>query len=109
MSKYGMSMCVLGFSEEYRAEGIAVNALWPKTIIATAAVRYLFGVSQGIEMSRHPGIMADAAVEILSRESKSCTGNFFLDEDVLKETGVSDFSHYAVNPDFDLMPDLFVD
>ena len=109
MSKYGMSMCVLGFSEEYRDDGIAVNALWPKTIIATAAIRYLFGGNQGIEMSRHPGIMADAAAEILSRDSKTCTGNFFLDEEVLKEIGIKDFTQYAMNPDFDLMPDLFVD
>lgn len=109
MSKYGMSMCVMGFSEEYRDDGIAVNALWPKTIIATAAIRYLFGGNKGIEMSRHPGIIADAALEILSRDSKTCTGNFFLDEEVLKEIGINDFSHYAMNPDLDLMPDLFVD
>jgi len=109
MSKYGMSMCVMGFSEEYRDDGIGVNALWPKTIIATAAIRYLFGGNKGIEMSRHPGIMADAALEILSRNSRECTGNFFLDEEVLMEIGIKDFSKYAVNPDLDLMPDLFVD
>jgi citronellol/citronellal dehydrogenase len=109
MSKYGMSMCVMGFAEEYKDNGIAVNALWPKTIIATAAIRYLFGGNKGIEMSRHPGIIADAALEIVCRESKSCTGNFFLDEDLLKEIGVKDFSKYAVNSDLDLMPDLFVD
>jgi len=109
MSKYGMSMCVMGFSEEYKNDGIAVNALWPKTIIATAAVRYLFGGNKGIEMSRHPGIMADAAIEILTRDSKSCTGNFFLDEEVLGEIGITDFRKYAVNPDLELMPDLFID
>jgi citronellol/citronellal dehydrogenase len=109
MSKYGMSMCVLGFSEEYRDDGIAVNALWPKTIIATAAIRYLFGGNKGIEMSRHPGILADAALEILTRNSKECTGNFFLDEEVLEEIGIKDFAKYAINPDLDLMPDLFVD
>jgi len=109
LSKYGMSMCTLGFSEEYRYDGIAVNSLWPKTIIATAAVRFLFGSQKGIEMSRKPGIIADAAAEILSRNSKECTGNFFLDEDVLKEIGVNDFLNYAVNPDYDLMPDIFID
>lgn len=109
LSKYGMSMCTLGFSEEYRYDGIAVNSLWPKTIIATAAVRFLFGSQKGIEMSRNPGIIADAAAEILSRNSKECTGNFFLDEDVLKEIGITDFLSYAVNPDYDLMPDIFID
>ena len=109
MSKYGMSMCVMGFSEEYKTDGIAVNALWPKTIIATAAIRYLFGGNKGIEMSRHPGIMADAALEILSRNSRECTGNFYLDEEVLKEIGINDFRKYAMNPDLELMPDLFID
>jgi citronellol/citronellal dehydrogenase len=109
LSKYGMSMCTLGFSEEYRFDGIAVNSLWPKTIIATAAVRFLFGSQKGIEMSRNPGIIADAAAEILSRKSKDCTGNFFLDEDVLTEVGITDFRHYAVNPDYNLMPDIFID
>lgn len=108
MSKYGMSMTVLGLAEELRKDGIAVNSLWPRTTIATAAVQNLLGGDQLIQMSRTPAIVADAAFEILGRPSSSCTGNFFIDEEVLAETGVSDFSGYAVNPANKLMTDLFL-
>lgn len=108
MSKYGMSMCVLGMAEEFRDEGIAVNALWPRTAIATAALAMLGG-SVKPRNCRTPQIVADAAHAILSRDSRSCTGNFFLDEEVLREEGVSDFSRYAVEPGAPLFPDLFLD
>jgi len=106
MAKYGMSLCVLGMAEEFREEGIAVNALWPRTIIATAAISMLGDVAE--RNCRKPGIVADAAHAILARESRSCTGNFFLDEDVLAAEGVSDFSRYAVEPGAPLLPDLFL-
>ncbi len=108
MAKYGMSLCVLGMAEELRAQGIAVNALWPRTIIATAAVQNLLGGDEGIRGSRKPEIVADAAHCILTRKSRQCSGNFFLDEDVLREAGVSDFSSYAVDPSQPLIADLFV-
>ncbi|HMC84171.1 MAG TPA: NAD(P)-dependent oxidoreductase [Chitinophagaceae bacterium] len=108
MSKYGMSMVVLGLAEELKGDRIAANALWPKTTIATAAVQNLLGGDFLMQRSRTPDIVADAAYHILQRPSYECTGNFFIDEDVLKEAGVSDFSHYAVNPKHKLMMDLFV-
>jgi citronellol/citronellal dehydrogenase len=108
ISKYGMSMCVLGMAEELRDDGIAVNALWPRTIIATAAIGMLEGaVAPGD--CRRPEIVADAAFEILCRDSRRCTGNLFLDEDVLREAGVNDFDRYAVEPGRPLRPDIFVD
>lgn len=107
MAKYGMSMCVLGMAEEFRADGIAVNALWPRTVIATAALQMIPGV--GAAQGRKPEIMADAAYAILNRDSRSCTGNFFIDEEVLREEGVSDFAPYAVTPGAPLLPDLFLD
>ncbi|RMG94065.1 MAG: NAD(P)-dependent oxidoreductase [Deltaproteobacteria bacterium] len=109
MSKYGMSMCVLGMSAEFADRGLAVNALWPKTAIATAAVRNLLGGEATIRRCRKPEIMADAAYEILTRDAKTTTGNFFVDEDVLREAGVTDFEHYAVEPGQDLLPDFFLD
>jgi citronellol/citronellal dehydrogenase len=109
MAKYGMSMCVLGMAEEFRDQGVGVNALWPRTIIATAAVRNLLGGEEGIRASRHPEILADAAHAILTRDSRSCTGNFFIDEDVLRAEGVSDFEKYAVSPGSELVTDLFLD
>ena len=109
MSKYGMSMCVLGMAEEFRDAGIAVNALWPKTAIATAAVRNLLGGEEAIRGCRRPEIVADAAQEILLLDSRDCTGNFFVDEDVLRQKGVGDFSDYAVDPSADLFPDFFLD
>lgn len=108
IAKYGMSLCVLGMAEEFKLEAIAVNALWPKTTIATAAVKNLLGGEELMQRSRKPEIMGDAAYYILSRESKTCTGNFFIDEKVLEDEGISDLTHYAVNPDKALMPDFFV-
>jgi citronellol/citronellal dehydrogenase len=108
MAKYGMSLCVLGMSEELRERGIAVNALWPRTVIATAALN-LLGGDETAKHGRTPEIVADAALAILRRDSRACTGNFFLDEDVLREAGVSDLERYAVKPGETLMPDLFLD
>lgn len=108
ISKYGMSMCVMGWAEEFADEGIAANALWPRTTIATAAVQNLLGGDDMINASREPAIVADAAHAILTRPSAECTGHFFIDEEVLEEEGVTDFESYAVNPDADLMPDLFL-
>ena len=108
MSKYAMSMVVLGLAEELKGDRIAANALWPKTTIATAAVQNLLGGDFLMQRSRTPEIVADAAYYILQRPSYECSGNFFIDEDVLKAEGVSDFSHYAVNPQHKLMMDLFV-
>ena len=107
MSKYGMSMCTLGLAEEFKEEGIAVNSLWPKTTIATAAVEVNFP-KQILEASRTPKIMADAAYHILSSDSREVTGNFFIDEDLLKSIGVTDFNQYAVKPGVPLFEDLFV-
>lgn len=108
LSKFGMSLCVLGMAEEFRSAGIAVNALWPRTAIATAAVRNLLGGDNSVRRCRQPGIVAAAAYEILTRPSRECTGQFFLDEDVLRESGVSDLSSYAVDPTAELLPDFFV-
>ncbi|GAB4236944.1 MAG: NAD(P)-dependent oxidoreductase [Deltaproteobacteria bacterium] len=107
MAKYGMSLCVLGMAEEFRESGVAVNALWPKTVIATAALAMIPGVETG--NCRKPEIVADAARVILARNSRRCTGNFFLDEEVLAAEGVTDFSRYAVQPGAALLPDLFLD
>ena len=107
IAKYGMSMCVIGMSEEFKNDGLAVNALWPKTIIDTAALRLVPGVDS--EASRDASIMADAAYSILSKDSKTCSGNFFLDEEVLVSDGVTDFSNYMVNPNKTPIPDLFLD
>lgn len=108
LSKYGMSLCVLGWAEEFRHEGIGVNALWPRWSVGTAAVRNVLGGDDAIRQSRLPAIMADASWAILTREARSCTGNFFLDEDVLREEGVTDFGKYAVEPGQPLLEDLFV-
>ena len=102
-----MSMCTLGLAEELKSKGIAVNSLWPKTTIATAAIEVNFPPEM-YQASRKPDIVADAAYSILTRESRSCTGEFFIDEDVLKAIGVTDLSQYALNPDVSLFPDLFV-
>ncbi len=109
MSKYGMSMTVLGLAEELKKYGVAANALWPQTTIATAAVKFALGGDDMMACSRKPSIMADAAFEILSRDSKTCTGNFFIDEDVLKESGVDNFDSYAVDTSKTLFKDLFVE
>jgi len=108
MSKYGMSMIVYGLAEELKKHRIAVNALWPKTTIATAAVQNLLGGDFLIQRSRKPEIVADAAYYILQRPSYECTANFFIDETVLQEQGISDFSSYAINPEQKLMMDLFI-
>lgn len=108
MAKYGMSLCVLGMAEEFRAQGVAVNALWPRTVIATAAVMNLLGGEEVMRRSRKPEIVADAAHVILTRPSRECTGNYFLDEDVLKSAGVTDLDSYAVTPGGKLLPDLFL-
>lgn len=108
MSKYGMSMIVLGLSSELKKYGIGVNALWPKTIIATAAIQNLPGGDDLVRHSRKAEIVSDAALEIVSRPAAGCSGNFFIDEDVLRETGITDFDGYAVQPGVPLMPDLFL-
>jgi citronellol/citronellal dehydrogenase len=108
MAKYGMSLCVLGMAEEFRDRGVAINALWPRTVIYTAAVAMLEGMVKA-ENCRKPEIVADAAHAILVRESRSCTGNFFIDDEVLREEGVTDFDHYAIDPKGQLFPDFFLD
>jgi citronellol/citronellal dehydrogenase len=108
MAKYGMSLCVLGMAEEFKADGIAVNALWPRTVIATAAVQNLLGGDETIRGSRSPEIMADAAYAILTKPSRQVTGNFFIDEDVLRAEGVTDFSKYQMVPGAELLPDFFL-
>ena len=108
MSKYNMSMMAIGFAEELKPLRIAANALWPRTTIATAAVMNLLGGQTLINMSRTPEIIADAAYAILKRPSSTCTGNLYLDEDVLAEEGVTDLSGYSVVPGATLYTDLFL-
>jgi citronellol/citronellal dehydrogenase len=108
MAKFGMSMCVLGMAEELKSDGIAVNAIWPRTVIATAAVQNLLGGDETIRGSRSPEIMADAAYAILTKPSRQFTGNFCIDEDVLRADGVTDFSKYQMSPDAELIPDYFI-
>jgi citronellol/citronellal dehydrogenase len=108
MAKFGMSMCVLGMAAEFKGYGIGVNALWPRTAIDTAAVRNLLGGEAIANRSRTPEIIADAAWHILTKPSKECTGNFFVDDDVLKAAGITDLSGYAVDPTQELAPDFFV-
>jgi citronellol/citronellal dehydrogenase len=106
MAKYGMSMCVLGMAPEFAADGIAINALWPRTVIHTAALAMIPGVDP--ERCRTPQIMADAAHAILTAPSRQRTGQFLIDEDVLREAGVTDFDVYAVKAGMELLPDLFL-
>jgi citronellol/citronellal dehydrogenase len=107
ISKIGMSLCTLGMAEEFKKEGIAVNSLWPRTAIATAAIRHLGG--EGLmPRCRKAEIVADAAYLILTRPSRECTGNFFIDEEILAASGVTDFTRYAVQPDMELIPDFFI-
>jgi len=108
IAKFGMSMCVLGMAEEFRDRGVAVNALWPRTLIDTAALNVL-GDAKIRHGSRSPEIVADAAHHVLTRPSRQCTGNFFLDEDVLREAGVTDFDRYATEAGRPLITDLFVE
>lgn len=107
MSKYGMSLCMLGMAAEFAGDGIAVNALWPRTVIATAALAMLGGAVLP-ENCRRPEIVADAAHAILTRDSRELTGQFLIDEDVLRETGITDFEQYAVAPGKGLLSDLFL-
>jgi citronellol/citronellal dehydrogenase len=109
MAKFGMSMCVLGMAGEFREQGIAVNALWPRTVIATAAVQNLLGGDRVTRASRKPEIMGDAAHVVLTRPSREFTGNFCIDDEVLESAGISHLSRYAVDPTADLMPDFFVE
>lgn len=109
LSKYNMSMMALGWSEELKEAGVAANALWPVTTIATAAVKNLLGGEQIMQRSRKPEILADAAHYILQQPSRECTGNLFLDEDVLKQAGITNFDQYAVNPSATLQKDLFIE
>lgn len=108
LSKYNMSMIALGLAEELKKDKIAANTLWPKTTIATAAVQNLLGGDTLIQMSRKPEIVADAAYYILSRSSEKCTGNFFIDEEVLAEEGITDLSKYSMVPGGKLYTDLFL-
>lgn len=106
IAKFNMSLCTLGHAGEFAARGIAVNSLWPLTAIDTAAVRNVIGTERGA--ARKPEIVADAAYAIFKRPSRSCTGNFFIDEEVLREEGVTDFSPYAHDPAAELLADYFV-
>ena len=113
ISKYGMSLCTLGMAREFSADGntangIGVNCLWPRTTIATSAIEFNFPEAV-LRASRKPAIMADAAHAILTRDYRTCSGNFFIDEDVLHATGVSDMDQYAVSPGIPLFGDLFLD
>jgi citronellol/citronellal dehydrogenase len=110
IAKYGMSLCTLGMAAEFADDGIAFNSLWPRTIIATAAVQNLLGGDEAMRRSRRPEIVADAAYAIVTRPSRECTGNLFLAEDVLAEEGVTDLAAYSYDGgDGELIPDLFVE
>lgn len=108
MSKYNMSMMTLAWAEEFRKYGIAANSLWPVTTIATAAVRNILGGEMLVARSRKPEILADSAYHILRQTSAECSGNLFLDEEVLSKAGITDLSHYAVTPGGPLQKDLYV-
>ena len=110
IAKFNMSLCVLGMAGEFEKEGVAFNALWPKTTIDTAAIRNFLGTDDALR-SRKPEIMADAAHVILTRSSRECSGNFYVDEEILRQEGIKDFSKYAVTPgmkDEELNPDFFI-
>ena len=107
-SKYGMSFCTLGMAAEFAQAGIAVNSLWPRTAIATAAVQVHFP-PETLAASRRPAITADAAYVIVNRDARRCSGNFFIDEDVLREEGIRDFEVYDVTPGVKLYDDFFLD
>ncbi len=108
MAKFGMSMCVLGMAEEFRADGIAFNALWPRTGIATAAIRFALAGDEGMKQCRTPEIMADAAHAIFEKPSREFTGNFLIDDSFLYGEGERNFDKYRVDPSQPLMPDFFV-
>lgn len=107
IAKYGMSLTVLGMAEEFRTQGVNVNALWPRTVIKTAALNMIPGVD--LAGCRTPEIVADAAVRVLAQPKGALTGKFLIDEDVLRESGTTDFTRYAVDPAAPLTPDLFLD
>ena len=110
IAKYGMSMCVLGMAEEFRADGIAVNALWPRSVIATAAIAMIPGAREQSDRMRRPEIVADAALEIVTRDARTTTGNFFIDDELLAKHGITDLDVYSVTPGTtDFIPDFFVD
>jgi citronellol/citronellal dehydrogenase len=108
MAKFGMSMCVLGMAGEFRRDGIAVNALWPRTTIATAAIQNLLGGEAAMKGSRKPSIMGDAAHAILTKPSREFTGKFCIDDEVLAAAGKTDLSEYAMDPNAQLLPDFFI-
>jgi citronellol/citronellal dehydrogenase len=108
MAKFGMSMCVLGMAEEFKGDGIAFNALWPRTGIATAAIRFALAGDEGMRQCRTVEIMADAAHAIFEKPSREFTGNFLIDDTLLYAEGVRDFEKYRVDPTRPLMPDFFV-
>ncbi|MCF1504504.1 NAD(P)-dependent oxidoreductase [Afifella sp. H1R] len=108
LAKYGMSLCVLGFAGEFRPKGIAVNALWPRTTIATAAIKNVVGGDAMMRASRKPDILADAAWRIFQKSSRDFTGNFLIDDTFLAGEGVSDFDQYRVDPTVALQPDFFL-
>lgn len=107
MAKYGMSFCTFAMSEEFKKEGIAVNSLWPRTAIATAAIQMLGGEAM-MQRARKPEIMADAAYYILQRPSRECSGNFFIDDEVLAAEGITELDSYALTPGVELAPDFFL-
>lgn len=110
LSKYGMSLCTVGFAEELRDDGVAANSLWPRTLISTAAVKNLLGGDESVAKSRTPKIVADAAYAILSRSPRQCTGNHFLDDEVLRDEGITDLEGYRTDPSSEgLALDLFID
>jgi citronellol/citronellal dehydrogenase len=109
MAKYGMSMCVLGMAREFAAEGIAVNALWPRTAIATAAIEFAVGNEAMLKFCRKPEIVADAAYVVLSGRSRDRTGQFLIDDEVLAAAGITDFDGYQVEPGAPLALDFFLD
>ncbi|WP_332817689.1 SDR family oxidoreductase [Sphingopyxis sp.] len=108
LSKYGMSMVTLGMAEEFKSDGVAFNALWPRTTVATAAIKHVLGGDALMNRSRLPAIMADAAYAIFLRDARAFTGNFLLDDDVLREAGVTDFAPYRHDPAAELQIDIFV-
>jgi citronellol/citronellal dehydrogenase len=108
MAKFGMSMCVLGMAEEFRADGIAFNALWPRTGIATAAIRNALAGEEGMRRCRTPEIMADAAYAVFNKPAREFTGRFLIDDSFLHAEGERDFDKYRVDPSEPLMPDFFV-
>ena len=108
MAKFGMSLCVLGMAEEFKEQGVAVNALWPRTAIATAAIKNALGGEEVMHLSRDPEIMGDAAYVILTKPSKEFTGNFCIDDNILADNGETDMGKYATVPFDQLAPDFFV-